>query len=199
MIDPFLLLAPLYLLGVMALLGFVGCFTKPPFVGDQSLPLIIDQTPGDIRNDSAWFGMTIVVGTEKLVVRALGRYFIEGNGGTHRIRIVDPLGPTDIALTMVNMAEGPDEPEHPYVYAYLPAPYVTLNPGAEYHVLSEESVSGDQFHDQNTVVRTVAQTVPDAVVKNAVSSDAPGVFVAIPGPEHAYGPVNLRYVLELND
>jgi hypothetical protein len=196
-IDSFVLLAPLYLLGVIALLGFVGCFTKPPRP-EEPPPFIIEQIVGDIRNDSAWFGMTIVVGPEKLVVHALGRYFIQGNGGTHRLRIVDPAGPTDIALTMVNMAQGPDEPDHPYVYGYLTSPFPTLNPGAEYHVLSEEIISGDQFHDQNTVVHSLAKTVPDAVVRNAVSSDAPGVFVPIPGPEHSYGPVNFRYLIDFD-
>jgi hypothetical protein len=196
-IDPFLLLAPIYLLGVMALLGFVGCFTKPPRP-EEPLPFIIDQTVGDFRKDSAWFGMTIVVGPEKLVVQALGRYFIEGNTGTHRLTIVDPSGPTDLALTMVNMAQGPDDPDHPYVYAYLTAPFPTLNPGGEYHVLSEEIISGDQFHDQNTVVRPLAKTVPDAVVKNAVSRDSAGVFVPIPAPEHSYGPVNFRYVIDFD-
>jgi hypothetical protein len=198
-LDPFLLLAPLYLLGVIALLGFVGCFTKPPFVGDTSLPLIVDQTPGGFRNESGWYGMTITVGPEKLTVRALGRYFLGGNSGTHRVRIVDPAGPTDIALSMVSLVAGPTDPDDPYIYAYLTSPYPTLEPGGEYHVMSEEVVSGDRFHDQDTTVRTIAQTIPDAVIKSGVYSDAPGVFVAVGGAEHAYGPVNLRYVLELND
>lgn len=199
MIDTFVLLAPIYLLGVMALLGFIGCFTKPPFVGDTSLPLIVDQTPGGIRNESGWYGMTIIAGPEKLTVRALGRYFLEGNNGMHRIRIVDPTGPTDIGLTMVNMAAASADPDDPYVYAYLTAPYPTLNPGAEYHLMSEEVASGDQFHDQDTTVRTIAQTIPDAVVKSAVYSDAPGLFVPVAAAEHSYGPVNIRYVVELND
>jgi hypothetical protein len=40
MIDPFVLLAPLYLLGVIALLGFVGCKFK---VGVAGTP---DPIPG---------------------------------------------------------------------------------------------------------------------------------------------------------
>ena len=199
MIDPFLLLAPIYLLGVIALLGFVGCFTKPPFVGPAAKPFIIDQTVGTLRNDSAWFGMTITVGPEKLEVRALGRYFVAGNAGMHRLRIVEAAGLTDVGLTMVSMAEASVDPADPYVYGDLAEPYPTLNPGAEYHFLSEENVSGDQFYDQDTTVRAIAQTIPDAVVKSAVYSDAPGVFVAVGAAEHSYGPVNFRYLVELND
>lgn len=197
--DLFLLLAPVYLLGVIALLGFVGCFTKPPFIGDQSQPFVIDETPGTPRNDSAWFGMTITVGPEQLEVRALGRYLVEGNGGTHRVRIVDPLGPTDIALAMVDMTQPPLDADEPYVYAFLTSPYPKLSPGGEYHVLSEETISGDQFHDQDTTVRPIAKIPADAVVKTAVYSDAPGVFVPVGGAERCYGPVNFRYVTDLND
>ena len=109
------------------------------------------------------------------------------------------LGPTDIALAMVDMTQPPLDADEPYVYAFLTSPYPKLSPGGEYHVLSEETISGDQFHDQDTTVRPIAKIPADAVVKNAVYSDAPGVFVPVGAAEHSYGPVNFRYVTDLND
>jgi hypothetical protein len=147
-----------------------------------------------LRNATASFGMTIRVGTEALIVRELGRYFVEGNNAMHRIKIVDAAGPTDLGVVIVNMAGASVDPDDPYVYASLPSPFVTLNAGGEYHIVSEERDPGDQFADQNTSV----QTTLDATVLSAVNSDAPGLYVAIPGKDHSYGPLNLRYVIDFS-
>jgi hypothetical protein len=37
----------------------------------------------------------------------------------------------------------------------------------------------------------------DASVDSGVQSDNPGVFQAVGGAEHAFGPVNFRYVVDL--
>jgi len=193
-IDLFVLTAPILLLGVISLLGFVGCFTKPP-APEASLAFISDQTPGTIRRDNAFFGMAIVVGQDPLKVRALGRFFIAGNAGTHRIKIVDAddANKAEIALIAVSMVGGTEG-----MYKYGPvSPVVTLDAGHRYYLLSEELNPGDEFYDQDTIVRyTEPGRVNPATVESAVYSDAPGVFVPVGGADHCYGPVNFEYVID---
>jgi hypothetical protein len=194
MIDPFVLLAPIFLLGVMALLGFVGCFTKPPRP-EAPIPFIKDQTLGTLRTDAAFFGMTIMVGPDPLRVQTLGRFFITGNNGTHRIRLVDAddVNKAQLGFVTVSMVGGT---EGTYQYGSL-SPNVTLKPGQRYHIVSEELNPGDQFYDQDTMVRyDVPQTVTPAIVETGVYSDNPGLYVPVGGPEHSYGPVNFEYVID---
>lgn len=195
--DYYLLSAPFLLLGVIALLGFVGCFTKPPRP-EADQPFIIDQVPGDIRADNSWFGMTIHVKSNPLTVRALGRYFVDGNSMVHRMRIVDTSDPNlgDVPGSTVNldMSAPNEDPDDPYRWVSLSTPYPVLHADTIYHILSEEKNPGDAFRDQNTTVTPVRE---DASVDSGVQSDNPGVFQAVGGVEHAFGPVNFRYVVDL--
>lgn len=193
MIDSFVFLAPILLLGVMALLGFVGCFTKPPRP-EAPIPFIKDQTLGTLRTDAAFFGMAIVVGPDPLRVQTLGRFFVTGNSGTHRIKLVDADDVNgQLGLVTVSMAGGT---EGTYMYGSL-MPSVILNPGHRYYIVSEELNPGDQFFDQDTTVRYDApQTVTPAIVESAITSDNPGLYVPVGGPEHAYGPVNFEYTID---
>jgi hypothetical protein len=50
MIDPFVILTPLLVLAVVALVGFVGCFTKPA----PPAPLLMSATPGDQTVTLSW-------------------------------------------------------------------------------------------------------------------------------------------------
>jgi hypothetical protein len=193
MIDSFVLLAPILLLGVMALLGFVGCFTKPPRP-EAPITFIKDQTLGTLRTDAAFFGMAIVVGPDPLRVHTLGRFFVTGNTGTHRIKLVDADDVNgQLGLVTVSMIGGT---EGTYTYGSM-VPSVTLIPDHRYYIVSEELNPGDQFFDQDTTVRYDApQTVTPAVVESAITSDNPGLYVAVGGPEHAYGPVNFQYTID---
>jgi hypothetical protein len=57
MIDSFVLVAPLFLLGVVALMGFVGCVFHPVTVG-PSPPQNLRFTAGDGRVDLTWDTVT---------------------------------------------------------------------------------------------------------------------------------------------
>jgi len=193
MIDSFVLLTPILLLGVMALLGFVGCFTKPPRP-EAPIPFIKDQTLGTVRKDTSFFGMTIVVGPDTLRVVTLGRWFITGNTGTHRIKLVDADDPTGqlglVTVSMVGAEEGF------YKYGSL-VPNVPLIPGHRYHIVSEELNPGDEFYDQDTTVRyDEPNTVTPAIVESGVQSDNPGLYNPVGGPEHSFGPVNFEYFID---
>jgi hypothetical protein len=193
MIDPFVLLAPILLLGVMALLGFVGCFTKPPRP-EAPIAFIKDQTLGTLRTDAAFFGMTILVGPDPLRVQTLGRFVLTGNTGIHRIKLVDADDVNgQLGLVTVSLA-GADEGT--YKYGSL-VPNVPLKPGHRYHIVCEELNPGDQFYDQDTKVRyDEPQTVTPAIVESGVTSDNPGVYVPVGGLEHSFGPVNFEYVID---
>jgi hypothetical protein len=194
MIDSFVLLTPVFLLGVMALLGFVGCFTKPPRP-EAPIPFIKRETPGTLRNDTAFFGMAIVVGPDPLRVQTLGRFFITGNDGAHRIRLIDAddVNKAQLAQVTVNMA---DFTEGTYQYGWV-STSVILHPGQRYYIICEEEISGDAFYDQDTMVRyDEPQTVDPATVESAVYSDAPGLYVPVAGADHAYGPVNFEYYID---
>lgn len=193
MIDPFVLLAPIFLLGVMALLGFVGCFTKPP-PPTPGKPFITGEVLGSLRSDAAWFGMVVVVLSDKpLRVTTLGRFFSPGNSGMHRMRIIDatdpdPMNRPELGQVTVDMAGGADGE---FKYEWLSSS-VILNPGGTYYVLSQEFNPGDQFYDQDT---TVVPT-EDATVQSGVYSDAPGLFVPVGQTEHTYGPVSFEYHID---
>jgi hypothetical protein len=194
LIDPFVLAAPVLLLGVISLLGFVGCFTKPPRP-EAGVAFIRDQTPGTDRTDMAFFGMAFKVGADPLTVRTLGRFFHPGNAGLHRLRLFDGDDPTNpmLAEVTVSMAGGSEG-----FYKYEPlSSVVKLDAGRRYYLLSEELNPGDQFYDQDTTVRyTEPGMDPPATVESGITSDAPGLFVPVGGPDHSYGPVNFEYVID---
>jgi hypothetical protein len=194
LIDPFVLAAPFLLLGVISLLGFVGCFTKPP-PPDAGRAFIREQTLGSNRTDKAFFGMTFKVGSDPLTVRTLGRFFHPGNTGIHRMRLIDADDATnpqraEVTVSMVGGEEGK--------YKYEPvSPVVRLDADHRYYLLSEELNPGDEFYDQDTIVRyTEPGMNPAATVESAVYSDNPGVFVPVGGADHCFGPVNFEYVID---
>lgn len=84
-------------------------------------------------------------------------------------------------------------------YKYEPlSAFVPLKAGNRYHLLSEELNPGDQFYDQDTTVRYTEPGIdPPATVESGVTSDNPGVFVAVGAADHCFGPVNFEYVVDL--
>jgi hypothetical protein len=54
MFDSFLLIAPLFLLGVMGLIGFIGCEYNPGRVPAPTPPQNLQATAGDARVDLTW-------------------------------------------------------------------------------------------------------------------------------------------------
>ena len=193
-IDPFILAAPFLLLGVISLLGFVGCFTKPPRP-EAGVAFIREQTLGTSRRDNSFFGMAFKVGADPLTIRMVGRFFHPGNTGIHRIRLIDADDPANaqLAEVTISMVGGEDG-----FYKYQPlSPVVKLDANHRYYLLSEELNPGDEFYDQDTTVRyTEPGMDPPATVESGIQSDNPGVFVPVGGADHCYGPVNFEYVID---
>ena len=158
----------------------------PGIPGLQSL--ITPITLGTLRNDfGAFVGMGITVGAAPLVVKTLGRFMVPGNTGAHLVKLVDGATKADIpgGSVNLNLAGGA---AGDFVFAQLPSA-ITLNPGADYYIISQEVSGGDQWHDSNTQV-----SMTGVVTKvYAVNGDGAGNYNTAPVNGSLYVPVNLQY------
>jgi hypothetical protein len=132
------------------------------------------------------FGMTIQVGPSPLVVRTVGRAVAPGNSQFHVVRIIDGATGADIpgSAVAINTAGGT---VGQFIYGPV-AGTVTLQPGAVYFIVSEETTGGDQFFNHDTTVET--RNV--ATVIGSARTGGPQVFTDMAGLI-AYGPVDFQY------
>ena len=115
--------------------------------------LLTGVTQGTPRNDyGGWVGMRFVVGSNPLVVRALGRILADGNTQTHELRLIHAATKTTVASVLWTASGGIHGQIH---YAPLAAP-VTLSPKTEYYLASKETAGGDIFYGYNTAVSTTS-------------------------------------------
>lgn len=189
--DFYLLLTPILVLGVLALVRFVGCdtlgFTKPPppphtFAKIQTLGKF---RPGDF---SGFAGMAIDVGSKALKVKHLIRYCVAGSIGKHRLQIVDGETGTQLPSAAV-IADLTDQPEG-FFYVKLSSA-ITLTAGKRFFIVSEELTGGDAFYDNDTVM----SHEPDAAIVSPVYFDTTVQQWVFMGPGSSYGPVNFTYDL----
>jgi len=204
MTDAFLALAPALAAGTLALAGFVGCDrllglqdvhpTTPPPTPNPMLDFEVDPAnPPAGRNDfTGWAGM-IIQPTGDVMVAALGRWRLPGNGQTHQVKLMDASDGTLVpnAIVTVDLSGKPD---NEFVFAPL-GPAAQLTAGHSYYLLSQEVTGGDMFIDYVNV--TVTPT-SDFQVLNPVYGDpmaTPAIAYTVPTPAggNCYGPVNLTY------
>ena len=107
------------------------CGTGPASISDggnagiicPQVPLLTGKTLGTLSNNySGWVGMRFMVGSNPLVVRALGRIYINGNTQTHELRLIHAATNATVASVLWTASGGIDGQIH---YAPLAAP-VTL-------------------------------------------------------------------------
>src|SRR5262249_18484274 len=121
--------------------------TATAFVTSKSL--------GTVRNDFAgWVGMKITVGTTPLTVTDLGRIRVNGNSGTHLVKLVQASDGMDVPNGSVSVATTTGTAGQ-FQYGTL-ASAVTLAANTSYYLVSQESSGGDQWYDFNTVLTTTA-------------------------------------------
>lgn len=147
---------------------------------------IASKTLGTPRNFNGQMGMGFTVAGKNLQVVRLGRAFVPGNSGIHKVRIIDAATKQEIASADVNVAGGVSGQ---FAYADV-TPSIILNAGANYYVLSDESSTGDQFFDADTSVTTTAA----ASREFAVYGDFAGNYTEAPVNNHAYGPLDFVYI-----
>jgi hypothetical protein len=148
--------------------------------------LITGKTLGTPRNFTALMGMGIVIGSKRIQATRLGRAVVAGNNGTHKVRIIDKASNMERGSADVSTA---GTPAGSFAYADL-NPAVLLEAGATYYILSEETMTGDQFFDANTTVMTTA-----AASREFAAYGGPGgPYMESPTDGIAYGPVDVVYV-----
>src|SRR6185295_6218695 len=109
--------------------------------------------------------------------------FAPGNSGTHIVKLVTTGGVDvpggSVAIPMAGGTPGA------FVYNNLPS-LVSLNPNTTYYLLSQEVSGGDQWYDWHTTVQTSG-------VANVTGAAYGTPYAAVPGSNHMYGPLDLRY------
>jgi Bacterial Ig domain/IPT/TIG domain len=162
---------------------------KPQLVVSTSEATFVqDKTPGTLRNNlSAFVGMKFTVGTAPVTVTSLGRIYVNGNTGTHTVKIVNAGTGADVAGASVSINMSTGTPSNGFKYAALAAP-VILAANIAYYLVSQETSGGDQWYDSNTVLTTT--TI--AAVNNAVSKPN-NSWVAAGGANNSFGPVDFKY------
>ncbi len=144
---------------------------------------------GRLRNDfSGFVGTEVTVGSTALTVSDLGRAMIAGNSGTHTVEIVRASDGAALGSVSVNMGAGTADALG-FKYGTLATP-ITLAANTSYYFVTNETNSGDQWHDNvNTTLTTQAVgTIPAAVYANG------GAWVTTTSGQ-AYGPVNFKYTV----
>jgi hypothetical protein len=121
-------------------------------------------TSANRRNDfSGFVGMNLTAGAKNLSVLALGRICVNGNSGTHLVKLVTAASASDVPGGSVSVSMAACSPGQ-FVYASL-ANAVTLANGASYYLVSQEASGGDTWYDAGTVTGSA-----DAAVSSAVYS-----------------------------
>jgi hypothetical protein len=115
-----------------------------------------------LRNDFAgWVGMKLTIGASSVSVKSLGRICVPGNSATHTVKFVNATNGRDMtggsaSLNMSGCATGQ------FVYSDLASP-ITLEAGASYYLVSQETAGGDRWYDLGDVATTSVAAVNQAV------------------------------------
>jgi len=153
-------------------------------------PFLVSQAPGTLRNNfSGWVGMSVLVGNAPLVVTSLGRFIAPGNTGTHILKIFDPAAGADVpgGSVTINTAGAP---VGTYLYRNLPA-RITLNANAKYYIVSQETLGGDQWYDNDTT----GQPTIDGLLGNSVYTSNNVFSEALLTGGRLYVPLNFIYTV----
>jgi hypothetical protein len=190
--DPYLILTPLLMLGVLTLARFVGCnlvFHAEP--DPESKFVVVATALGDVRNDfTGWVGMAFVVGPEPIRVTELGRTMLIATTQPHDMKIVRPSGQGGVDVGLATIP--PSAALADFAYATLTSP-VILNASQRYYVVSHEQAGGDSWRD----VATVVATTNAAQVTSGVSNEDPGPIYTLEGSAgNTFGPVDFKYSVE---
>lgn len=176
------------LIATSAIVNVVVTNAMPGGGGGAFIQSYISHTP---RNDFAgWVGMKIKVGPTPIRVQALGRIFVTGNHGLHRVKIVRAADLTDLpgGTVSVPMSGGT---AGSFKYVNLLAPLI-LEANTTYYIVSEESLSGDYWYDLDTKVTTTSVASVDGAVYSVGSA-----WIPLGAPNRSYGPVDFIYELAI--
>ena len=139
-----------------------------------------------VRNDFGGFvGMKLTIGTAPVTITALGRVFVNGNTGTHIVKLVRATDGVDVpgASLLISMAGGT---AGQFQYSPLPSA-VTLPANTSYYLVSEEAKGGDKWYDYGAVSASSIATVNNSVWLNG------STWSLVSGSNSSYVPVSFLY------
>jgi Legume lectin domain len=108
---------------------------------------------------TGWFGAKIVVGSSPVLVRSIGRMYLNGNSGNHTLRIVrasDNVVVATTSVTMNNWNHGQ------FKYNDLASP-VTLAANTIYYLVSQEQAGGDKYSRTRISPSSIASITPGGI------------------------------------
>jgi 6-phosphogluconolactonase (cycloisomerase 2 family) len=149
--------------------------------------LITAFSTGFPRKSDGGFGMRFTVGPMPLTVTALGRIYIQGNTGSHLVKLARASDGVDVPGGSVTISLPSGTPGQ-FAYAQLASP-VTLDANTSYYLVSIETSGGDQFYDLGPVTSTNKATVNSGVAY----SPGLGFYSSIGLANSSFVPVNLLY------
>ena len=115
-----------------------------------------------LRNDfTGWVGMKLTVGASSVSVSSLGRICAAGNSGTHTVKFVNASTGQDVvggsvSLNLSGCTTGQ------FFYSNLASP-ITLQAGASYYLVTQETAGGDRWYDLGDVATASFASVNQAV------------------------------------
>lgn len=157
-----------------------------PGIYGVPMNLVTGKVLGPVSNFNGRVGMGIVVGPNPIRAIQVARLVAPNNSQAHTVRIIDKNSGMEIGSGIVNTAGAT-------IGNFQSAdvtPSAPLSSNTTYYLLSDETLTGDQFHDVGTIV-TVNPIVSRVF---AVYSDAPGIYTETAFDGHCYGPLDLVFV-----
>ena len=146
-----------------------------------------DLNSPSLRNDfSGFVGTQLTVGSSPLSVTSVGRACFAGNSRSHTVKIVQAATGADVASAMVDMSNCT---LGQFAYASL-ASAVTLQPGARYYLVSQETAGGDTWYNHVAIATTNVATV-----SNSIWSPDGTHWNLIDGPNTAFVPPDFIYAV----
>lgn len=190
--DPYLILTPILMLGVLTLARFVGCHLVFQATSEPEFEFVV-VTPalGAERNDfTGWVGMAFTVGPKPIRVTELGRTMLSATTQPHDMKISRPSGQGLVDERFATIP--PSAALAEFAYATLTEPLI-LQASQRYFVLSHEEAGGDSWRDVTTTVTTTG----DAQVTSGVSNEEGSpLFVLAGAAGNTFGPVDFKYTVE---
>src|SRR5438477_4185208 len=114
-----------------------------------------------------WVGFQFTVGAVPMTVSSLGRWVVSGNSGSHTVQLFNADGTAISGGSVTVNTAG--QPAGQFAYTPLANP-VTLSANTTYVLMSQETVSGDQWYDYVDTLITVGGPASGAA---AVWADNP--------------------------
>jgi hypothetical protein len=148
----------------------------------------LGNVPGMSNGFNGWIGMKITIGTNPLIVNALGRWCYPGNGRPHTLKLVKADTGVEVPNSIANISMA-SAPVGMMLYGGLPNP-VTLNASTAYYLLCQENTEVFFNAGSSISVRT------DARCDGPVSIAASGSLTFSTGMSNrCAGPLDFKYIV----